>query len=312
MQMNRSIVNAIAVVGLFLLAGTADRLPAQGVGVPVYSPSDAADKALRAAAEKLRVAGTVTGDAVLTNQLNRKSCDLKLPPANTARLSSRDLWAAARAAHLRVGWYYLCSKCGQHHLNLAAGYAITGDGVVATCYHVAAPLDTMRNGFLVVVDEDDNLFPVTEILAANRAKDVCLLRVAGGSFKPLPLQAGVFPGDRCVCFSDPLGERGYFSEGIVSRFLSPWAGRSGTNNFSARRASREPVTRLDVTTDWAPGSSGAAVLDEFGNAIGHVTSIATLGEHDSEKGRGAGPNPTLITIHEAVSAKDVLSLIHKE
>ena len=222
------------------------------------------------------------------------------------------MWAAARTAHLRVGWYYLCSKCGERHLNLAAGYAITGDGVVATCYHVAAPLDTMRNGFLVVADEDDNLFPVTEILAANRAKDVCLLRVAGGNFKPLPLQTEIFPGDRCVCFSDPLGERGYFSEGIVSRFLSPRAGRSGTNNSSATRAPREPVTRLDVTTDWAPGSSGAAVLDEFGNAIGHVTSIATLGEHDSEKGRGAGQNPTLITIHEAVSAKDVLSLIHKE
>ena len=311
MPPNRSIAKMIVIASLFLLAGAADRCLGQGAGVPVYARPVAAENALRAAAEKLRVAGKVTGDSVLTNQLNRKSCDLKLPAANAARLSSRELWAAARGAHLRVGWYYLCSKCGERHLTLAAGYAITGDGVVATCYHVAAPVDTMRNGFLVVVDEDDNLFPVTEILAANRAKDVCLLRVAGGNFKPLPLQTEIFPGDRCVCFSDPLGERGYFSEGIVSRFLSPRAGRSGTNNSSAPRATRELVTRLDVTTDWAPGSSGAAVLDECGNAIGHVTSIATLGEHDSEKGRGAGQNPTLITIHEAVSAKDVLSLIHK-
>ncbi len=36
--------------------------------------------------------------------------------------------------------------------------------------------------------------------------------------------------------------------------------------------------RLNVSTDWAPGSSGAAVLDQCGNAIGHVSTIAPLSE----------------------------------
>jgi len=309
-QKNRLILNVLAGVSLFLLTGTNSRSLAQGVGVPVYSRPLAAENALRATAEKLRVAGKVTGDSVLTNQLNRKSCDLKLPAANTARLSGRELWATARAAHLRVGWYYLCSKCGQHHLNLAAGYAITGD-VVATCYHVASPPDTMKNGFIVVADEDGNLFPVTEILAANRAKDVCLLRVADGKFKPLPLQTEIYPGDRCVCFSDPLGERGYFSDGVVSRFISPRLARGGTNAPFSGRAPREPVTRLDVSTDWAPGSSGAAVLDDCGNAIGHVTAISTLSDHSARDSK-TPEGPTLITLHEAVSARDVLALIHKE
>jgi len=308
--MKRPWLNASAIVVALLLAGAAGRLPAQGTGVPVYSRPLAAENALRAAAEKIRLAGKVTDDSVLTNQLARRSCDLKLPAANTTHLSGRELWATARAAHLRVGWYYLCSKCGQHHLNLGAGYAITADGVVTTCYHVAAPPDTMKNGFLVVADEDGNLSPVTEILAASRAKDVCLLRVPDGHFKPLPLQTEVFPGDRCVCFSDPLGERGYFSDGIVSRFISPRTARSGTNAPFSGRAPREPVTRLDVSTDWAPGSSGAAVLDDCGNAIGHVTAIATLTDHSAGDNRKA-EGPTLITLHEAVSAKDVLSLIHK-
>ena len=70
------------------------------------------------------------------------------------------------------------------------------------------------------------------------------------------------------------------------------------------------ATRLNVTTDWAPGSSGAAVLDDCGNAIGHVTAIATLTDHSAGDNRKA-EGPTLITLHEAVSAKDVLSLIHK-
>ncbi len=310
MQTHRPILTILAVVSLLLLAGTANRAQAQGNGVPVYARPGAAESTLRAAAEKLRVAGKVAGESVLTNQLSRKSCELKLPALNTARLSGRELWSAARAAHLRVGWYYLCTKCDQHHLNLAAGYAITRDGVVATCYHVAAPPETMRSGFLVVADEDGQIFPVTEILAANKTLDACLLRVAAGNFKPLPLQTEVYPGDRCVCFSDPLGERGYFSDGIVSRFLSPRPARNGTNATAAARAEKEPATRLDVTTDWAPGSSGAAVLDDCGNAIGHVTAISTLSDH-AARGSKAPEGPTLITLHEAVSAKDVLSLIRK-
>ena len=36
--------------------------------------------------------------------------------------------------------------------------------------------------------------------------------------------------------------------------------------------------RLNVSTDWAPGSSGAAVLDERGNVIGHVSTISPMSE----------------------------------
>ncbi len=306
MKANRLVTPVVAVVGLLLLTGLATQVLAQGLGVPVYSHTAAAEKKLRASAEKLRAAGKLVSDGGLTNQLNRKSCDLKLPPARTTRLSSRELWSVARTAHLRVGWYYLCTKCNQRHLNLAAGYAVAANGAVATCYHVVASPENMREGNLVVADENGDVFPVTEILAANQALDVCLLHVTGGSFKPLPLQTEVYPGDRCVCFSDPLGERGYFSEGIVSRFLTPRPSRDDTNAPPKASRSGEEATRLNVTTDWAPGSSGAAVLDESGNVIGHVTAIATLGDQGK---RRAGP--TLITLHEAVSAHDVLSLIRQ-
>lgn len=292
---------------LLLTAGAVFRSSAQGTGVPVYSDSAADEKIIRAAAEKLRVAGRQLNAAAVTNQLNRKTCVLPLPAPNTAPLSHRELWATARTAHLRVGWYFLCSRCNNWHLDLAAGYAITADGAVTTCHHVVAPPEFYKEGFLVVAAENGEIFPVKEILAANRRLDVCILRVAGNGLKALPLQTEVYPGDRCVCFSDPLGERGYFSEGIVSRFLAPRPKRDGTNAPPAAKVSPEPVTRLDVTTDWAPGSSGAAVLDEFGNAIGHVTAIETLGDQGRRR-----PGPTLITIHEAVSARDVLSLIRKK
>jgi hypothetical protein len=157
------------------------------------------------------------------------------------------------------------------------------------------PPEDMTEGFLFAVDENGQAYPVTEILAGNAAADVCILRVAASDLKPLALNTNVFPGDRCVCYSDPHGERGYFSDGIVSRFLAPRL----PNGKVVRSA-----TKLDVTTDSATSASGAAVLDESGNAIGHVSFVTGLNSRSANR-RGE----TDITIHEAASAKDVLALV---
>ncbi len=285
---------------------TANPASAQSPTVPLFPADGRDDTALKTVAAKLRESGAFVPEATLTNQLNRTICTLTLPAPRKARLSGRELWAAARAAHVRVGWNFLCTKCNNWHLDLAGGYALTKDGAVATCQHVVKRPANFKEGSLVAADEDGHVFPVIEILAADRRTDACILRVAAKDLKPLPLQTDVTPGDRCFCFSDPLDERGYFSDGIVNRFLA---------RYPRRETNAPPVTRLNVTTDWAPGSSGSAVLDEFGNAIGHVTTITTLPggngkATDNEKGKRA-MEPTLITLHEAVSAKDVLALVQK-
>ncbi|HNQ74844.1 MAG TPA: serine protease [Verrucomicrobiota bacterium] len=271
---------------------------AQGDGVPIYTRPGSEAVAIKLAAEKMRDAGRLVRETVLTNQFIRRSCALTLPEPRRQPLTSRDLWAIAHAAHLRVGWYFQCSKCRHWHLELAAGYPLTADGVVATCFHVIEPPRLLSRGYLIAAAAGGAVYPVQEILAANPPADVAILRIAGDQLTPLPLSTNVYPGDRCVCLSDPLGEEGYYSEGIVSRFLHP-------HNHDQRNPS---VLRLNVTTDWAKGSSGAAVLDAFGNAVGHVTSIAALSDRQGNH-EGEAPRPVLITLHEAVSARDVLALI---
>jgi hypothetical protein len=286
----------IAMVWVFFTPSVAC---AQGTGVPVYTWDSFGDKQMLGAAEKLFAAGVLIRETVLTNQLySRKSCELALSAPRTKRLTGRELWELSRAAHLRVGWYYLSTRTSRWEVTIAAGYALTTDGAVATCFHVVRPPENFKEGYLVAVDENGQAYPVTEVLAANAAADACIVRLAAHDLKPLPLSTNVFPGDRCVCYSDPMGERGYFSDGVVSRFLAP---RLPDGSVV------KSVTRLDVTTDWAPGSSGAAVVDEYGNAIGHVAMISSLSRRSSG-GRGSGS--PLITIHEAVSARDVLALTH--
>lgn len=294
---------------LLLLAvalATATIARAQSPTVPLYPADSRADTRLQDEAKRLREAGALSRETVLTNQFTRTTCQLALPSPRSSRMSGRELWAAARAAHLRIGWNFLCTRCNNWHLNLAGGYALTKDGAVATCFHVVKTPANFKEGFLVATDEQGRLHAVTEILAGDERTDACIIRTSARDLKPLPLSTNVFPGDRAFCFSDPLDQRGYFSDGIVNRFLQRPRG-NGTNTFTA--------TRLNVTTDWAPGSSGSAVLDEFGNAIGHVTTITTLPNAPATKASDTtstkAPERTLITLHEAVSAKDVLALIQK-
>ena len=284
----------------FLATTGVVRLEAQAPGVPVYNAREG-DKAVSQAALKLREAGKLVSDSVLTNQLGRRTCTIELPAPKRRSMDGRDLWSAARAAHLRLGWHYLCSKCDQWHLNLAGGYAVTGNGVVATCRHVVERPENFKEGFLVAADDADRVFAVTEILASNAFSDVCLVKLDAKGLKPLPLNTEVGPGDRAFCFSWPLGQRGYFSDGMVNRFITRTQRRAG-----------ETATRINVSTDWAPGSSGSAILDERGNAIGHVVSISPMtGGPRSPKGGGEKrqPDGPQITLHEAASAADVLKLV---
>ncbi|MFC5456458.1 hypothetical protein [Prosthecobacter fluviatilis] len=71
---------------------------------------------------------------------------------------------------------------------------------------------------------------------------------------------------------------------------------------------------MDVSADWASGSSGAAILDAYGNAIGHVARIRPLlgSQLASEAGNGKATIPTLMTLSEAIPASVVLSLIGKD
>ncbi len=291
-----------------LLAAISSAL-AQAPGVPLYKQGrlavEAETKLSNATRELFDTTNVIKLDTV-KEQLRRSYCQIELLPPRTNKLAPRDIYSAGRRSHLQVGWAYLCDKCDDWHVNLAGGYVINTNGAVATCYHVVQPGHELKQGCLVAADEDGKVFPVTEILAANRYSDTCIIRVTGEGLTPLPLNTNVCPGDMAYCYSDPLDHRGYFSSGIINRFYQ----FPGRRPFSAPAAAAFSPTRINISTDWAPGSSGSAVLDECGNAIGHVSTIAMVSEQeDVEAGVLRFPGPTMIVFHEAVAARDVLMLV---
>ncbi len=270
---------------------------AQAADVPILRDSNGPSPKFMEAVKKLRDSGKLLGLDKVNEQLTRSTCELELPAAATQVLTGSEIWSRARKSHIRVGFVFLCSKCDQLHLNLAGGYAITADGAVATCYHVMQPKD-IKEGHAVAALDGDTLLPVTEVLACNRETDVCIVRVQTDKpLEPLPLSAAVRPGDDAWCYSDPYGRSSYFSKGIVNRFYQ-----------QSKDATR---VRLNVSTDWAPGSSGSAVLDSFGNAIGHVSEITAQGSRaTAAKGAiAAKASETYIVFHDAVRAADVQALV---
>lgn len=273
-------------------------LMAQSPGVKIVRDRSEQFDALVKKANEYRRAGVLLSVDEVQEQLSRTRCSLELPQPATQKLTDREIWRRSQAAHVRVGWHYLCTKCDHWHQNLAGGYFITTDGVIATCYHLLDPEEKYREGYLVAANERGDLFPVTEVLAADERADAAILRAKTiNPVTPLALNTNVYPGDTVWCYSDPLGRSGYFSKGMVNRFY-------------VQKRNRDESVRMEVSTDWAEGSSGAAVVDECGNAIGHVSEVSTA---RSSRGRGTNQisrvSAPAIVFHCAARAADVIALV---
>lgn len=176
----------------------------------------------------------------------------------------------------------------------------------------------MIEGYLIADDASGNILPVTAVLAQDQEMDAAILRVQGGNFTPLPLNDQTAPGDTVYVFSDPMGAVGYFSSGMLNRFF--WFDGRRSTNAAAIDGARNLC--IHVSADWAPASSGAALMD-CGNAIGHVSAIDPQVSDDplpppeekpmkpGKKSSKSPPPPpendnsVLIILHEAVPARGV-------
>ena len=338
----RSRVLYACTLSLLALAGT-PLSPAQAPGVPIESYLTASeDKVLIEKVKVLCEARKLMDREEVERQIaHPRPAQTELSKPSARALSVRDLYLRARAGYVRIGWYYDCDECKERHLNWGGGYAVSADGVVVTCGHCIEPDKDMKKGWLVAALLDGTVLPVTAVLAVNTNMDAAIVRVEGARLQALPLNDRVYPGDAAYVWSDPLDVRGYFSSGVVNRFY--WFDENEGDPSRLEDAAR---IRMNVSTEWAPGSSGSAILDPCGNVIGHVAAMAPLSEaygglappsadalqtpppaaggKGGKKGKAGGKGrqkkapkgepaldtTTLITLHEAVPARGVLLLIH--
>jgi S1-C subfamily serine protease len=249
----------------------------------------------------------LVSSAALREQIRAcpRSYPLKAVPQAQEKLSPPDLCERLRQSTLAVGSYYKCKDCPDWHFNASAGFVV-GDGVVSTCCHVVAAEDAgVRESFLVAADSTGHVFPVRSVLAADMDADTCFLKIDAAGLKPLPLRPQIRPGERVYCLSHPGGYHFMFTEGMVAR-LNRQRNAAVDDNGKTNGNLTRPVLFLNVTAEFAPGSSGGPVVDEMGNVVGQVASIADAGE--PEPGDEHTPASPSVPVRFCTAAEEILRL----
>ena len=217
----------------------------------------------------------------------------KLLPASSNILSKEDIYTRAAASTVLFGTAFKCDKCTRWHSAMASGVIIDPSGIVVTNYHVAG---AAKGDAMGVMLSDGTFLAVTEILAADQKQDVAIVRIqTGGKALPaLPVRTDLRAGGDILCMSNPDNCAGYLSEGIVARY-----------NRESKPGGNGPVW-MQITADFAKGSSGGPILDRSGNVVGIVSSTSSV--YYDEPKNGGQPNNLQMVRHNCVPSTAILGL----
>ena len=207
--------------------------------------------------------GIPTGSATL-KQLHRESSGpIALPatpdPAVTTAKPAAAIYDQTRRATLILGHLYLCGKCDKYHANLAGGVLISSDGLALTNYHV---LDTREGIVFGAMTVDGRVFAIDEVLAASKKDDIALIRLRNAADLPhVAIRETIATGDEVFVISHPDGFFHTFTKGYLSRkYLRP----------------QGKVPQLQITADFAKGSSGAGIFNVTGELVGLATATNSI------------------------------------
>jgi len=242
----------------------------------------------------------------LRSQVRAEGFPVKPTPLSRQKLDTSDLCDRLRQSTLAVGSYYKCPDCREWHFNGSAGFVVGEGGIVCTCCHVVQAEDEgVKESYLVAANDTGRVFPVESVLAADTESDTCFVKVNAPGLKPLPLRTGVRAGERVYCLSHPGGYYFMFTQGMVARLnrkRNEVLDEHGHTNGLLTR----PILFLNVTAEFAPGSSGAPIVDDAGNVVAQVASIADAGEFDLGN-TNAPPSPS-VPVRFCTAAEEILRL----
>ena len=187
------------------------------------------------------------------------------------RMVGREIAAERRGSVLLVAKYLRATTRPEQVITWASAVALSEDGLCVTNYHVLRELiDTtarldMRDSVLFAASESGRVYPIKRIVSYNRSADVALFEVdtRGGQLRPMPVGEDLAAGEEVYALTNPIGFPWTLTGGIVSRAVREEEG----NPFS---------DRLEITADFAKGSSGGAILDARGNLAAIVSRISPI------------------------------------
>ncbi|MGJ1266916.1 S1 family peptidase [Sphingobacterium spiritivorum] len=207
----------------------------------------------------------------ITHLKETDSVKFSLPPAETNVLTSEDIYDKRSKGTLIVSNYYNCGNCSKMHSSTSTGVVLSEEGYCITNYHVLQDIiegteeSKLRDSLSFVADSEGNIYRISDILAYSKAADIAIFKVdtKGDKFSPIPLGLPARTGAKVHAITHPDSRYYFYSQGVVARNVT-----LDTQNSDGER--------MEITADYAKGSSGGPILDSYGNLIGLVSTTQSV------------------------------------
>jgi len=146
-------------------------------------------------------------------------------------------------------------------LSQGSGFVVTGEGAILTNFHL---LSGGRIKDVQVKLKDGKVFPVKEIIAVNRNRDVCVIKIEANKLPVFSLgdSDSLVPGQKVLVIGSPEGYDYTISDGLFSQIR-----RMYDMNF------------LQFSAPVSGGSSGGPLLDMEGKVVGIVSGGDSDGQN---------------------------------
>lgn len=161
----------------------------------------------------------------------------------------------------------------------ATATALTEDGICLSNWHVfmgiVEPEEELpaNDSLTFVVTLKGDVYPIEKILAYNKDADAAIFKINTGNnrLSPIPLGTALHVGETVHALTNPDQYVYYYSRGVVAR-------------NTADHKIGPMGNRMEITADYAKGSSGGPILDERGNMAAMVSTTHSIYARDQPQG----------------------------
>ena len=194
--------------------------------------------------------------------------DVKSCPAGKRKLKPREIIEDRQGSVLMMFKYLRPTTRPEAIEPWATAVVLSEDGVCVTNWHVFWQLiDTIarleaRDSLLFVATEAGKVYSIASILSYSRSGDLAFFKIdtRGDRLEPMPMGQDIAVGENVHALTNPAGYPYVYTSGVVSRTFTKEANTPFGN-------------RVEITADFAKGSSGGPIMDDRGNMIAMVSCL---------------------------------------
>jgi len=157
----------------------------------------------------------------------------------------------------------------------ATAWVLAADGVLVTNWHVFEEMEPSE--VFGAADHRGNVYPVTDFLGGNKAMDVAIFRIDAKNLTPLPVARQPEGVAAWVAVLSHPGDQFYmFTQGHITR-------------YSRTKLEDGTIEKwLNITAEYATGSSGGPVLNRHGAVVGMAAVTVSI-DYPEEAAKAVPP-----------------------